>query len=69
MVSDPGGGRNGVKVFCNAGPLMALGKLGQLELMYRLFGQVGLPTSVHQEVVIQGSQRGYPDALAIKMAL
>jgi predicted nucleic acid-binding protein len=58
-----------VKVFSNAGPLMALGKLGQLELLYRLFGQVGFSTSVYQEVVIRGSQRGYPDALLIEMAL
>ena len=58
-----------MKVFSNAGPLMALGKLGQLELLYRLFGPVGLPTAVYQEVVIRGSQRGYSDALLIEMAL
>lgn len=58
-----------MKVFSNAGPLMALSKLGQLGLMYRLFGQVGVPTAVHQEVVIRGHQRGYPDALLIEMAL
>jgi predicted nucleic acid-binding protein len=58
-----------VKVFSNAGPLMALGKLGHLDLLYRLFGQVGFSTSVYQEVVIRGSQRGYPDALLIEMAL
>ncbi len=58
-----------MKVFSNAGPLMALGKLGQLELLYRLFGQVGIPTTVYQEVVIRGSQRGYSDALLIEMAL
>jgi predicted nucleic acid-binding protein len=58
-----------VKVFSNAGPLMALSKLGQLDLLYRLFGQVGFSTSVYQEVVIRGFQRGYPDALLIKMAL
>ena len=37
--------------------------------MYRLFGQVGLPTAVYQEVVIRESQRGYSDALLIEMAL
>ena len=58
-----------MKVFSNAGPLMALGKLGQLDLLYRLFGQVGFSTSVYQEVVIRGGQRGYPDALLIEMAL
>ena len=58
-----------MNVFSNAGPLMALSKLGQLELLYHLFGQVGLPTSVYQEVVIRGRQRGYPDALLIEMAL
>ena len=48
---------------------MALGKLGQLDLLYRLFGQVGISTSVYQEVVIRGSRRGYADALLIEMAL
>ena len=58
-----------MKVFSNAGPLMALCKLGKLELLYRLFGPVALPTAVYQEVVIRGSQRGYFDALLIGMAL
>jgi hypothetical protein len=44
-------------------------KLGQLELLYRLFGAVGLPGAVFHEVVIRGSQRGYSDALLIEIAL
>ena len=58
-----------MKVFSNAGPLMALCKLGQLDLLYRLFGRLRFSTSVYQEVVIRGSQRGYPDAVLIKLAL
>ncbi len=58
-----------MKVFSNAGPLIALGKLGQLELLYRLFGQVDFPTAFYQEVVIRGSRRGYSDALFIEVAL
>jgi predicted nucleic acid-binding protein len=69
MVGIAGGRRTGVKVFSNAGPLVALSKLGHVELLYRLFGRVGLPTAVYHEVVTPGNQRGYPDALLIEMAL
>ena len=39
-----------MKVFCNSGPLMALGKMGALDILFRLFGQVSIPTKVHREV-------------------
>lgn len=31
--------RTDVKVFCNSGPLMALGKIGALDILFRLFGE------------------------------
>ena len=42
-------------VVSNAGPLMALGKLGALHLFERLYGSVLLPTAVHEEVVLRGT--------------
>lgn len=56
-------------VIANSGPVMALGKLGLLELLTRLYGQVRLPTAVYTEVVVRGSERGYPDALLVQMAV
>lgn len=56
-------------VIVNSGPLMALGKLGMLELLPRLYGQVKLPTAVFTEVVAQGSERGYSDAFLVQLAI
>lgn len=56
-------------VVANSGPLMALGKLGLLELLPRLYEQVRLPTAVHTEVVVRGGERGYPDALLVQLAI
>ncbi len=56
-------------VIANSGPLMALGKLGLLELLPQLYGQVRLPTAVYAEVVVRGSERGYPDALLVQVAI
>jgi len=41
-----------VIVITNAGPLMTLGKLGLLELLPSLYGEVRLPRAVHREVVV-----------------
>jgi predicted nucleic acid-binding protein len=54
-------------VLCNAGPLMALGKLNRLDLLVGLFGQVQIPRAVYHEVVTQGLIRGAPDALAVRL--
>jgi predicted nucleic acid-binding protein len=48
---------------------MTLGKLGRLELLSRLYGVVLLPSSVYTEVVIQGRERGYADALLVQRAI
>jgi len=49
----------------NAGPLIALGKLGWLALLPQLYGPVWLPTAVYNEVVIQGETRSAPDAFLV----
>ncbi len=43
-----------MKVVSNAGPLMALGKLGLVHLLHQLYGPVMLPTAVYDEVVTRG---------------
>jgi len=54
-------------VLCNAGPLMALGKLNQLHLLSGLFDQVQIPRAVYDEVVTQGLVRGAPEALTVSL--
>jgi predicted nucleic acid-binding protein len=54
-----------VKAVVNAGPLIALGKLGQLGLLLRLYDLVLIPREVYNEVVVKGLQLGAPDARAV----
>ena len=58
-----------MKVFCNSGPLMALGKIGALDILFRLFGQVSIPTEVYREVVITGGKQGHIDARMAEIAI
>jgi len=58
-----------VIVLINSGPLMALPKLGLLELLSRLYGQVSFPTAVFREVVVRGREQGYSDAFLVQMAI
>ena len=54
-------------VLCNAGPLIALGKLNRLELLADLYPQVRLPQVVYHEVVTQGLARGAAEALIVHL--
>jgi len=54
-------------VLCNAGPLIALGKLNRLELLAELYGQVQIPRAVYGEAVTQGLTLGAPDARTIQL--
>ena len=54
-------------VLCNAGPLIALGKLNRLELLAELYGQVQIPPGVYVEAVTQGLAVGVPDARTIRL--
>jgi predicted nucleic acid-binding protein len=58
-----------VIVVVNSGPLMALAKIGLLDLLPRLYGQVCFPTAVFVEVVVRGRERGYPDAFLVQLAI
>ena len=48
---------------------MALAKLGRLDLLSQLYGQICLPTAVYQEVVVRGRRRRYPDAQLVQLAI
>lgn len=54
-------------VLCNAGPLIALGKLNRLELLADLYPQVCLPQVVYHEVVTQGLTWGAAEALTVRL--
>src|SRR5512137_1183969 len=54
-------------VLCNAGPLIALGKLNRLELLAELYGQVQVPRAVFDEAVTQGLALGASDARTIRL--
>lgn len=58
-----------MKVVTNAGPLIALGKLGLVHLLSQLYDPVLLPTQVYQEVVTHGLELGQPDAYMVQMAV
>ncbi len=48
---------------------MALSKIGTLDILFRLFGPVHIPTNVHREVVIEGEKQGYIDAKTVGIAI
>jgi predicted nucleic acid-binding protein len=54
-----------VKAVCDAGPLIALGKLGQLGLLLRAYSEIHIPRQVYDEVVTEGHRIGAPDAGAV----
>jgi predicted nucleic acid-binding protein len=56
-------------VVTNAGPLMALAKLGLLHLLGRLYGKVHMPGAVFDEVVVRGMEQGFSDSLQVKLAV
>lgn len=58
-----------MKVISNSGPIMSLAKLGLLDLLYELYGQVYIPSAVYYEVVIYGQGSGYSDAYHVKSAI
>lgn len=58
-----------MKVVVNAGPLMALGKLGVVSLLRDLYESILLPESVYQETVIEGLAQGHSDAHLIYLEI
>ncbi|NTU62332.1 MAG: hypothetical protein HGB05_02760 [Chloroflexi bacterium] len=58
-----------MKAVSNAGPLMALGKLGLMSLLHALYDSVLIPTAVYEEVVTVGLATNQPDAYAVQLAI
>lgn len=56
-------------VITNSGPLIALAKLGMLNLLSQLYGKVDMPEEVYDEVVLRGREQGYFDSLPVKLAI
>lgn len=56
-------------VVSNAGPLMAFSKLNLLHLLKQMYGRVYFPSSVYQEVVVEGIRRGFEDAHTLRLFL
>jgi predicted nucleic acid-binding protein len=46
-----------MKVVSNAGSLIALAKVGRLELLESLYGEIYIPHGVRKEVVASGGER------------
>ena len=44
-------------VVANAGPLIALAQIGQLDVLPALFGRIHIPTAVRHELIGQGDER------------
>lgn len=46
-----------MKVVCNSTALIGLAKLGRLDLLKEIFGEIIIPEGVYQEVVVQGKTK------------
>lgn len=53
----------------NAGPLINLDKLGLLDVLWEVYGEIVMPEEVRREVVDQGFAGGHPNALSISLAI
>lgn len=58
-----------MKTISNSGPIMSLAKLGLLNLLYKLYGQVYISSAVYYETVIHGLNSGYSDAYYVRSAI
>src|SRR3954469_20686637 len=50
-----------VGIFCNAGPLISLARIGRLDLLPALFGEIIVPPAVYREVTNDVSLPGARD--------
>ena len=58
-----------MKAVSNAGPLIALGKLGLVQLLSQLYDPILVPAPVYSEVVTRGLELGQPDAYTVQLAV
>ncbi|KUK07735.1 MAG: Uncharacterized protein XD48_0070 [Archaeoglobus fulgidus] len=52
----------------NAGPLIHLAKIGRLELLRAVFGEIIIPETVKVEVIDRGKEKGEADAFLVDSA-
>jgi predicted nucleic acid-binding protein len=55
-----------MKIVSNASPLISLARIGQLEILQRLYGELTIPEAVWREVVVEGA--GQPGAKEVETA-
>jgi predicted nucleic acid-binding protein len=55
-----------MKIVSNASPLINLARIGQLELLQQLYGELSVPEAVWREVVLEGA--GQPGAKEVETA-
>jgi predicted nucleic acid-binding protein len=55
-----------MKIVSNASPLINLARVGQLDLLQQLYGELTLPEAVWREIVLEGA--GQPGAKAVEAA-
>lgn len=53
-------------VVSDSGPLMALAKIGELEILFRLFPKIQTPRAVHEELITAGLRLGAPDVALLQ---
>jgi len=51
----------------DSSPLIYLGKAGKLYLLKELYGSLKIPVAVYNEVVVKGEEKGFEDALRVKL--
>ncbi len=51
---------------CDSGPLIHLARVGELQLLRRLFGEVIIPNSVYEEVVVEARRLRKPGVAAVE---
>ena len=56
-------------IVSNATPLIYLAKIGRLDLLRNLFGEIFIPEEVRIEVVEKGKQRGEKDSYIVEKAI
>lgn len=55
-----------IVIVSNASPLINLARIGKLELLHQLYGEISIPEAVWQEIVVEGA--GQPGADEVKSA-
>jgi len=55
-----------LKVVCNSSTLIALARIGHLDIMEKIVGDLSIPYAVYEDVAIKGT--GHPGALEVREA-